>query len=413
MSDPVTFTLDAQVPNSLARAGTIHTLHGDIQTPAFVTVGTKATVKGVSPDDLLDIVQAQVALANTYHLFLQPGHEIISQAGGLHQFANWQLPTMTDSGGFQVFSLGAAFGKGVSKFAKGEIEKVEQYHGLNVYSKELATEHGKLCIVDEEGVTFTSHIDGTMYRFSAERSIEIQQAIGADIIVAFDECTSPTADYDYQKEAMERTHRWAKRSLLAHKQNYQALKKQGLYGVVQGGRYLDLRAESAKVLGEMDFAGYGIGGSFSKSDMGEALAVVNNILPENKPRHLLGIGEPEDIVEGVLLGCDTFDCVAPTRIARNGTVYVRTGRELTTPCGTFAYPELQKINLRHSQYRNDLTLLDPKADASNNVAHQYTKAYLAHLFHSQEMLGAQLSSLHNLYTIINFTKDLRRQIMEN
>ena len=175
--------------------------------------------------------------------------------------------------------------------------EVSQPHGLNVYSKDLASEHGRLCIVDEEGVTFTSHIDGSMHRFTAERSIEIQHDIGADIIVAFDECTSPTADYAYQKEAMERTHRWAKRSIMAHKNNYQALKRQGLYGVVQGGRHLDLREESAKTLAAMDFAGFGIGGSFSKEDLGEALSVVNRNLPPDRPRHLLGIGEPADIVE--------------------------------------------------------------------------------------------------------------------
>jgi tRNA-guanine transglycosylase len=208
-------------------------------------------------------VGAQVALANTYHLYLQPGHELIKEAGGLHQFANWRMPTMTDSGGFQVFSLGAAFGKGVTKFAKGELpESVEE--GLHVYNKELAVSHGKLCIVDEDGVTFTSHIDGSMHRFTAERSIEIQHAIGADIIVAFDECTSPTAEYTYQKEAMERTHRWAKRSLLHHMRNHEALGKQGIYGVVQGGRHLDLRQESARTLSDMDFDGFGIGGSFRK-----------------------------------------------------------------------------------------------------------------------------------------------------
>lgn len=233
---PVTFEIMKRQPGSLARAGVIHTPHGDIETPAFVTVGTKATVKSLTPEDLKDLVGAQVALANTYHLYLQPGHELIKQAGGIQEFAKWNLPTMTDSGGFQVFSLGAAFGKGVTKFAKGESsdEDILNTHGINVYSQELAQSHGKLCVIDEEGVTFTSHIDGSMHRFTAERSIEIQHAIGADIIVAFDECTSPTADYEYQKEAMDRTHRWAKRSILAHKQNYDALKKQGLYGVVQG-----------------------------------------------------------------------------------------------------------------------------------------------------------------------------------
>lgn len=410
MSEPVTFTVKNALPGSLARAGVIHTPHGDIPTPAFVVVGTKATVKGVRPEELLQVVKNSVTLANTYHLFLQPGHETIAAGGGLHQFANWPMPTMTDSGGFQVFSLGAAFGKGVTKFARGDQSESAQYHGLNMYSKEAASEHGKLCIVDEEGVTFTSHLDGSMHRFTAERSIEIQHQIGADIIVAFDECTSPTADYGYQKQAMERTHRWAKRSILAHKQNYAAVKKQGLYGVVQGGQFLDLREESARVLGDMDFAGYGIGGSFSKADLGDALRIVNQTLPADKPRHLLGIGEPEDIVEGVLLGCDTFDCVAPTRLARTGTAYVRTGREMTSACGTLRYPELQKINLRKSVYQQDHTLLDMLAPSDQLIAHQYSKAYLSHLFRAGEMLGPQLLSLHNLATIVGFTEQLRLQL---
>lgn len=410
MSDPVSFSIDAAIPGSLARAGTIHTPHGDIPTPAFVTVGTKATVKGVTPQELRDQVGAPVALANTYHLFLQPGHELIQKAGGLHAFANWQLPTMTDSGGFQVFSLGAAFGKGVSKFAQSGAEATAADAGINIYSAETATEHGKLCIIDEEGVTFTSHIDGSMHRFTAERSIEIQHAIGADIIVAFDECTSPTDTYEYQQEAMERTHRWAKRSILTHKQNYQALKKQGLYGVVQGGRHLDLRAQSATVLGAMDFAGYGIGGSFSKADLGDALRVVNEILPPEKPRHLLGIGEPEDIVAGVLLGCDTFDCVAPTRIARNGTVYVHTGATKQSPCGRLSYPELRKIDLRKEKHRNDTTQLDAYA-APGTIGETYSRAYLAHLFRAKEILGPQLCSIHNLHTIVNFTNNLRTQLL--
>ena len=410
MSDPIRFTIEKYDAGSLARAGVIHTPHGDIPTPAFVSVGTKATVKGVTPALLQGEIGASVALANTYHLFLQPGPEIMREAGGLHAFANWQLPTMTDSGGFQVFSLGAAFGKGVSKFVQANEVETDSDPGINVYSAETATEHGKLCLVDEEGVTFTSHIDGSMHRFTAERSVEIQHAIGADIIIAFDECTSPTADYQYQKEAMERTHRWAKRSILAHKQDYQAVKRQGLYGVVQGGRYLDLRAESARVLGDMDFAGYGIGGSFSKADMGEALRVVNQTLPMEKPRHLLGIGEPEDIVEGVLLGCDTFDCVAPTRIARNGTIYVHTGVTKKSSCGTLSYPELRKIDLRKEQYGTDHTPLDPEAP-SGTVGNSYTRAYVAHLFRAKEMLGPQLCSIHNLRTIVDFTKQLRKQLL--
>jgi queuine tRNA-ribosyltransferase len=397
MNTPITFEIIKHQPGSLGRAGIIHTPHGDIETPAFVVVGTKGTVKSLKPEDMVEYVGNQVALANTYHLFLQPGDEVVKEAGGLHAFSNWNMPTMTDSGGFQVFSLGAAFGKGVTKFAKGESAEHEEKAGLNVYSKKFAEEHGKLCVIDEEGVTFTSHLDGSLHRFTAERSIEIQHNIGADIIIAFDECTSPTADKDYQIEAMERTHRWAKRSILAHKQNYEALKKQGLYGVVQGGRHLDLRKQSAEVLSAMDFDGFGIGGSFSKADLGEALRVVNEVLPEDKPRHLLGIGEPEDITEGVALGCDTFDCVAPTRIARTGTIYERTNEGH------------RRTNLLNSKYQRDFSKPDESCDCY--VCRHYTKAYLAHLFRSGEMLGPHLASLHNLYYIVNFTKNLREAIL--
>ncbi|MEY3784602.1 MAG: hypothetical protein RLZZ230_924 [Candidatus Parcubacteria bacterium] len=394
---PVSFEIVKRIPGTLGRAGIIHTLHGDIETPAFVVVGTKGSVKGVKPDDMRDYVGNQVALANTYHLFLQPGDDVIKEAGGLHKFANWDLPTMTDSGGFQVFSLGAAFGKGVTKFAKGDVADTVEKTGLNLYSKKLAEEHGKLCVIDEDGVTFTSHIDGSMHRFTAERSIDIQHNIGADIIVAFDECTSPTADKDYQQEAMERTHRWAKRSIMAHKQNYEALKKQGIFGVVQGGRYLDLREQSARTLAAMDFDGFGIGGSFSKADLGDALRVVNEVLPEDKPRHLLGIGEPEDITEGVKLGCDTFDCVAPTRIGRTGTIYERTNEGY------------RRTNLLNTKYQRDFSKPDESCDCY--VCKNYTKAYLAHLFRAGEMLGPHLASLHNLYYIVNFTKRLREGIM--
>lgn len=394
---PVTFETIKKQPGTLGRAGVIHTPHGDIETPAFVVVGTKGTVKSIKPDDMRDYVGNQVALANTYHLFLQPGAEVIKSAGGLSKFSNWNMPTITDSGGFQVFSLGAAFGKGVTKFAQGETQKTVERAGLNVYSQKFAKDHGKLCVIDEEGVTFTSHIDGSMHRFTAERSIEIQHDIGADIIIAFDECTSPSADKTYQKEAMDRTHRWAKRSIMAHKGNYAALKKQGIYGVVQGGRHLDLRQESARALADMDFDGFGIGGSFSKEDLGDSLRVVNEILPPDKPRHLLGIGEPVDIVAGVAHGCDTFDCVAPTRIARTGTIYERTNEGH------------KRTNLMNTKYQRDFSKPDEACDCY--VCTNYTKAYLAHLFRAGEMLGPHLASLHNLYFIVNFTKRLREDIL--
>jgi len=396
MAKPITFDIVKRQSGTRARAGVIHTPHGDIETPAFVAVGTKGTVKSLKPEDLEAYVGNQVQLANTYHLYLQPGHELIKEAGGIHTFSNWKLPTMTDSGGFQVFSLGAAFGKGVTKFAEGEV--TDESEGLTVYNKDLAQSHGKLCVIDEDGVTFTSHIDGGMHRFTAERSIEIQHAIGADIIVAFDECTSPTAPYEYQKEAMERTHRWAKRSLLHHMRNHDALGKQGLYGVVQGGRHTDLRKESATILGHMDFDGYGIGGSFTKDDLGEALSVVTDILPEDKPRHLLGIGEPEDITQGVLMGMDTFDCVMPTRIARTGVIYAQT------------HEGIKKLNLKNEQFKNDLG--KPDESCSCYVCTHYSRAYLAHLFRSHEMLGPHLASLHNLHFIVQYTKTLREEILK-
>lgn len=393
---PVSFEIVKRKPGTLARAGVLRTPHGDIETPAFVVVGTKGTVKSLKPEDLEAYVGNQVTLANTYHLYLQPGETLVKDAGGIGAFSGWKTPTITDSGGFQIFSLGAAFGKGVTKFAQGDVSE-QAKEGLHIYNKEVAEMHGKLCIIDDDGVTFTSHLDGSMHRFTAERSIEIQHAIGADIIIAFDECTSPSAPYEYQKEAMDRTHRWAKRSILAHKRNYEALKKQGIFGVVQGGRHLDLRNESATALSRMDFDGFGIGGSFTKADLGESLRVVNEILPEDKPRHLLGIGEPEDIVAGVEMGCDLFDCVQPTRIARTGTIYVHTDEGL------------RKINLGNAEYQRDLGKPDPGCDC--HVCTHHTRAYLAHLFKAHEMLAAHLASIHNLYTIVNFTKKLREGIL--
>lgn len=391
------FNIEKTISGALGRAGVIRTPHGEIETPAFIVVGTKGTVKALTPEQLLD-TGVQSVLANTYHLFLEPGEEIIKEAGGLNKFMNWEGPTWTDSGGFQVFSLGAAFGKGVSKFAKeGNVEEKEAETDSrpNVYNKELAQSHGKLCIVDEEGVTFTSHIDGSMHRFTPERSIEIQHNIGADIMFAFDECTSPTADRKYQKEALDRTHRWAKRSILAHKQNYQALENQWLFGIVQGGLEKDFRKESADVLSKMDFDGYGIGGCFNKDGLDESLKIVNSTLPEGKPRHLLGIGEPIDLFIGIENGIDTFDCVTPTRIARTGSVYTRKGT----------------INLFNTKYRNDFSPIDNKIDSYTSK--NYTKAYLAHLFRSNEILGATLASIHNIYFIVNLVKDIRQSILED
>jgi len=380
----------------LARAGIIHTPHGDIKTPAFITVGTKATVKALTAENVRDQVGAQCVLANTYHLYLEPGDENVARHGGFAKMMNWQkdgqvLPTFTDSGGFQVFSLGQALGHGVSKIATSEdISKRE--------SEDIAREqtHEKLAHIDDDGVTFKSVIDGSEHRFTPERSMQIQHNLGADMFFAFDECTSPLAPVDYQRKAINRTHSWAARSLREHKRlglSVATGKQQALFGVVQGGAYEELRKESARVLGAMDFDGYGIGGSFTKEDMGKAVKWVNEILPKHKPRHLLGIGEPLDILLGIENGVDTFDCVAPTRIARNGALYTYDGR----------------INITNAKYRDDMS---PISDDESWYTHAYTKSYLSHLFRSDEMLAATLASIHNLKFLTILCEDAREHLIK-
>ncbi len=409
----------------LGRAGVIKTLHGDIETPAYVTVGTKATVKSLTPE-MLNAIGAQVVLANTYHLYLQPGSELVAKAGGFAKFMNWRGPTMTDSGGFQVFSLGAAFGERVSKVAKGEISAQNtppaegfsrssgrpegQEGGLNQTLENPSAgsvpddggtgNHGKLAVIDEDGVTFKSHLDGSTHRFTPESSMKVQWDLGADMIFSFDECTSPQATYEYQKSAMDRTHRWALRSLEAHEkldpENIQAL-----FAVVQGGRHEDLRKESAETLANMktpagnEFDGFGIGGSFDKDDIGTAVAWVNESLPEGKPRHLLGIGEPLDILGATENGCDLFDCVTATRIARNGSFYTKKG----------------KINIMNAQYREDFTPIE--SGCACYTCQNFTRTYIAHLFHGKEILANTLGSIHNLYFMVNFVKEIRKSIIED
>jgi len=388
---PITFDILTRSKTSKARAGVIHTPHGDIETPAFVAVGTQATVKSV-PVPLMQETDLQTIIANTYHLHLQPGSELVRDAGGLHTFMGWQRPLLTDSGGFQVFSLGAAFGKHVSKVSKEELD--ESTRVASVYDPDVATQHGKLAIIDEEGVSFTSHIDGTLHRFTPERSMEIQHNLGADIFFAFDECTGAEAGYEYQKEAMDRTHRWAERSLRAHRQNIEAGQKQGLFGIVQGGRFEDLRKESAKELASMDFDGYGIGGSYQKLDRDTAVGWVTDILPPEKPRHLLGIGEPEDLLKGIEQGIDLFDCVTPTRYGRTGTVYGPGGVRMT---------------ISKAEYARDFRPIDESCTCS--TCRTYTRAYLSHLFRANEMLGATLASLHNLHFLVTLVKRERERIL--
>ena len=377
------FNIEKELGNGRARVGKIETIHGGIETPAFIVVGTKATVKSLSVEQVNNL-GAQAVLANTYHLYLQPGVEIMKKAGGLHNFMNWHGPTFTDSGGFQAFSLGAAFNNTASKIGDRN----------NIDSSD-STEHNqeRFAKVTEDGVEFRSVLDGSTHFFTPEKSMEIQHNIGADIIFAFDECTSPHASYEYQKEAMDRTHRWAKRSLDFHKMNNS--KDQALFGIVQGGRHEDLRKESARVIGGMDFDGFGIGGSFDKEDIYTAVGWVNDILPKGKPRHLLGIGEPIDLFGGIENGIDTFDCVTPTRIARNGSLYTRNGR----------------INILNAKYVNNFIKVD--AECKCYTCTNYNSAYISHLFRAKEMMAATLASIHNLYFIVNLVKEIRRSILEN
>jgi len=403
------FKIEKKLSGSLGRAGIITTPHGDIQTPTFVVVGTKASVKAVIPEQLSDL-GSQVVLANTYHLYLQPGDELVRDAGGLHNFMNWPGPMMTDSGGFQVFSLGAAYGK--------EISKITNITDPNFLIPERSIDSiAPLAKVSNDGVSLKSHLDGSMHYITPERSIEIQHNLGADIIFAFDECTSPTETERYQEEALSRTHAWAKRSLEKHLQlehekvvNFSCFTPKGsdatqnsklspapqaLFGIVQGGRSEILRKKSAETIGQMHFDGFGIGGSFAKEDMSTAVKWVNEILPEEKPRHLLGIGEPEDLFMGVENGVDLFDCVGPTRIARNGTLFTKHG----------------KINLFNAQFVNDFTLLDDGCMCYTCT--HYTRAYLSHLFRAKEMEAATLSSIHNIYFITDLVARMRQAILDD
>ncbi len=418
----INFKIEKKLEGFLGRVGELSTPHGVILTPSFVVVGTKGTVKSLTPSQLKEL-GTPVVLANTYHLYLQPGDELIRDAGGLHKFMNWDGPMMTDSGGFQVFSLGVAYGKELSKVVSVTDPSL-------LISERSVVEDGvpRLATVGNDGVSFRSHIDGSLHYITPEKSIEIQHNLGADIIFAFDECTSPTENDRYQDEALSRTHAWAKRSLIEHKKrelikettpailferssdeggrgarpfqkeqraSSQNTFPQALFGIVQGGRSKELRQKSAEAIGSMDFDGFGIGGSFAKEDMSSAVKWVNEILPEEKPRHLLGIGEPEDLFSGVENGVDLFDCVGPTRIARNGTLFTENG----------------KINISNAKFVKDFGSVDNGCECY--TCKNYTRSYLSHLFRAKEMLGATLASIHNVYFITNLVKKMRQSILDN
>jgi len=372
-------------PKPLGRVGVISTPHGEIKTPAFIPVGTKATVKSVLPESIKDL-EAQAVLSNAYHLYLQPGPEIVDQAGGLGAFMNWPGPTFTDSGGFQVLSLGVGYKKVIAMDATTlQADDV------------MATDKDRLAHVDDDGVTFKSHLDGSMHRFTPEVSMQVQHKIGADIIFAFDECTTLLNTRNYQEKSLDRTFEWAKRCISEHeKLTLQRSHRpyQALFGVVQGAQYEDLRRKAAKDLASLDFDGFGIGGALDKNQLGTIVNWVTEELPVDKPRHLLGIGEPDDLFIGVENGADTFDCVAASRVARNNAVYGLDGR----------------FNISVSAFKNDFSPIDESCGCY--TCKNYTKAYLNHLIKAKEMLGATLLTIHNEFFIVNLVAKMRQSIID-
>ena len=351
------FILEKKDKSDKARAGKIILPHGEVETPVFMPVGTAATVKSMKPEDV-ERLGAEIILSNTYHLYLRPGSKIIRDAGGLHKFMNWNRPILTDSGGFQVFSL-------------GEMRKIT-----------------------EQGVEFRSFIDGSKHKLTPEKSIEVQCDLGSDIMMAFDECTPYPADRDYVKNSLERTTRWLKRCIKAQ----QDTEKQALFGIMQGGMYRDLREESARQIVDLDLPGYAIGGlsvGEPKELMCEVLDYAVDFLPENKPRYLMGVGTPDYIFEGIQRGIDMFDCVLPTRIARNGTAMTSIGR----------------VNIKNAKYERDFEPLDRECDCY--TCRNYSKSYLRHLFKANEILSSILLSTHNLHFLVKMTKNIRKAILED
>ena len=368
------------------RTGVISTPHGEIQTPAFITVGTKASVKAVAPEQVSDF-GAQAVLANAYHLYLQPGAELLDAAGGLGKFMNWQGPTFTDSGGFQVMSLGSGFKKVIEMEAQQE----------DADDSAVAPGKERLANVDDDGVWFKSHIDGSMHRFTPEVSMQVQHQIGADIMFAFDELTTLRNTRGYQEESLERTRLWAIRCVEEHFQltdSRVGKPYQALFGVIQGAQYKDLRQKASSDLGSMPFDGYGIGGALEKENMGKIVGWCTDVLPENRPRHLLGISEPDDLFAGIENGADTFDCVSPTRVARTGAFY--------TPEGRF--------NITNARFKADFDSLVPECECY--TCQNYSRAYIRHLSKAKEMFSHTLISIHNEWFIIKLV-DAARAAIEN
>lgn len=375
------FEVYTRLDGHQGRTGRITTPHGEIQTPAFIPVGTRATLKALTPEQLA-ATGAQAMLANAYHLYLRPGSKIIDNAGGLGTFMHWDKPTFTDSGGFQVMSLGVGFKKVIDMTGES-LEKPP-------------TKKERLAWIDNDGVTFKSHLDGSLHKFTPELSLQIQHELGADIIFSFDELTTLHDNYDYQVESLdERTHPWAVRSLEAHRKlTAERADKpyQALFGVIQGAQYEDLRRKSAKFLGEMEFDGYGLGGALTKDGMSNIVRWMSEELPEDRPRHMLGISEPDDIFACIENGADTFDCVSPARVGRNGALYTKHGR----------------VNIMNSKYREDYAPFDESCDCY--TCQNYSRAYLHHLYKSGEILSNTLGTIHNERFIVRLVDDIRASI---
>jgi queuine tRNA-ribosyltransferase len=382
------FTPGTFLPGGLGRSGVIHTPHGEIRTPAFVAVGTKATVKAVLPENVAGI-GAQAVLANAYHLFLQPGSDIVDAAGGLGAFMNWPGPTFTDSGGFQVMSLGVGFKKVLAMDATGLAD-----------DDVIAAGKERLAHVDDDGVTFTSHLNGDRHRFTPEVSMRIQHELGADIMFAFDECTTLLNTRGYQERSLARTQAWAVRCLAEHSRlTEERVGKpyQALFGVVQGAQYEDLRRKASRDLAALEvdgrrFDGYGIGGALEKENLGTIVGWVSSELPVDRPRHLLGISEPDDFFAAVEAGADTFDCVMPSRVARNAAIYTLDGR----------------FNVNTAANRRNFGPLD--ADCDCYTCANYSRAYLHHLFKAKEMLASTLATIHNERFTVRLVDDIRDSI---
>ncbi|WP_297739706.1 tRNA guanosine(34) transglycosylase Tgt [uncultured Tessaracoccus sp.] len=379
------FDVGTRIEGCGGRTGTIHTPHGDIETPAFIVVGTKATVKAVLPETVREL-GAQAVLANAYHLYLQPGADIVDEAGGLSPFMNWPGPTFTDSGGFQVMSLGAGFKKVLAMDTTGlQNDDV------------IADGKQRRAHVDEDGVTFVSHLNGDLHRFTPEVSMNIQHQLGADIMFAFDELTTLMNTREYQEKSVERTHRWAERCLREHRRLTQMRADkpyQALFGVIQGAQYEDLRRQAARGLAGLDvdgqmFDGFGLGGALEKQRMGEIIGWMVDELPEGKPRHLLGISEPDDLFAAVEAGADTFDCVNPSRVARNAAIYTADGR----------------YNVNTAKHRRSFVPLEDGCDCY--TCQHYTRAYLHHLFKAKEMLASTLATIHNERFTVRLVDDIR------